>query len=555
MASFLRLNRYFIARRSLYSIGIISACLLSLSLNGCQSRPIHQPTMPQLVDVTMSQALQDQIKADSPTAPSVDIAASTEKVPTEKTETYDIAANDVPARDFFLSLVQEMNTNIIVHPEVTGTLSINLKEVTLAEIMETAETMYDLHIEQKGNTYYIYPAQLSTRIYKIDYLNIKRTGSSSMSVVSGQISSGGSSSSGSSSSSSRNSGSSSTSGTEVTTESEVDFWGDLKTTLVSMIGSDEGKEVIINPQTGLVAIKAQSKDHAAIAAFLDNMQSSLGKQVVIEAKILEVELNQSFQSGINWDVVGKPNGKDISAKLEGQAVNGGDINGLFKINLALGDFTSIISLLETQGDVRVLSSPRISTVNNQKAVIKVGQDEFFVTNISQSTTTSSTTAETNNSPEVELTPFFSGIALDVTPQISDGNEVILHVHPTVSEVSEKTKVIDLGEDNVLSLPLAVSSIRETDSIVKAENNQVIILGGLLQSTEEKQNANIPWIDKIPLIGRLFNQHNFIGKKSELVILLKPQIVNQFTWSALLKDSKTYLENNEQTSKPSTMVFK
>ncbi len=213
---------------------------------------------------------------------------------------------------------------------------------------------------------------------------------------------------------------------------------------------------------------------------------------------------------------------------------------------------------KTQGDVRVLSSPRISTVNNQKAVIKVGQDEFFVTNVKKSTETTSSSGSTQTTPsipEVELTPFFSGIALDVTPQISDANDVILHVHPTVSEVSEKTKVVDLGKDAVLSLPLAVSSIRETDSIVKAENNQVVIVGGLLKSTEKKQNANIPWIDQIPLVGRLFKQHSFIGKKSELVILLKPQIVNQFTWTEMIKDSNHYLENPELNIKPSTMVFK
>jgi MSHA biogenesis protein MshL len=528
---------------------------LCIGLSSCQSKPVNEPTVPQLVDVTMSKALQDQIKSAAPIRKS-DPSIKVEATPTAKAETYDIAANDVPARDFFLSLVQEMNTNIIVHPDVTGTLSINLKQVTLAEIMHTAETMYDLHIEYKGNTYYIYPTQLSTRIYKIDYLNVKRTGSSSMSVVSGQISSSGSSSSGSSSSSSSSSSgsSSSSSGTEVSTESEVDFWGDLKTTLTSMIGTDGGKDVVINPQTGLVVIKAQSKDHAAIAAFLDNIQASLGKQVVIEAKILEVQLNQGFQSGIKWEAIGTPGSNKIAASQGAQSVNAGDIGGLFNLNLALGDFTTIINMLETQGDVRVLSSPRISTVNNQKAVIKVGQDEFFVTNISQSSTTSSTTSETSNSPEVELTPFFSGIALDVTPQISDANEVILHVHPTVSEVSEKTKVIDLGTDK-LSLPLAVSSIRETDSVVKAENNQVVILGGLLKSSENKQRANIPWLDKIPLIGNLFQQRSFVGTKSELVILLKPQIVNQFTWGELIKDSNHYLDNAELTTKPSTMVFK
>lgn len=523
--------------------------LIALSglLCSCQSKPVNTPTVPQLVDVTMTQALQPTM---IPTAAPIVHPVITPV----KAETYSIAANDVPARDFFLSLVQEMNTNIIVHPDVTGNFSINLKEVSLQEIMEAAETIYDLHIEKKDNTYYIYPPQLTTRIYKLDYLNVKRSGSSSMSVVSGQISSGSSKSSSGNSSSSGGSGTSN-SGTEITTESEVDFWGDLKTTMTSMLGTDAGKEVIINPQTGLVVVKAHPKEHVAIAALLDNIQSSLGKQVVIEAKILEVELSQGFQSGINWGATGNPGSALLSGSQSSQAVVDDQINGIFKLNVTLGDFTSIIELLETQGDVRVLSSPRISTVNNQKAVIKVGQDEFFVTGVSQQTTTSTTTTDTNTSPEVELTPFFSGIALDVTPQISDGNEVILHVHPTVSQVEDQTKVIDLGGDQTISLPLAVSSIRETDSIVKAQNNQVVILGGLLKSSENKRSANVPWVDKIPLLGRLFQQYRFSGQKSELVILLKPQIVNQLTWSELIKEKNSYLQSANDTVKTSTMVFK
>jgi MSHA biogenesis protein MshL len=178
-------------------------------------------------------------------------------------------------------------------------------------------------------------------------------------------------------------------------------------------------------------------------------------------------------------------------------------------------------LLETQGSVQVLSSPRISTVNNQKALIKVGQDEFFVTEISNDTTTSSGGTTTN--PEVELTPFFSGISLDVTPQISENEDIILHIHPSISEVEDQSKVIAVG-DQVFQLPLALSTIRETDSVVYARSGQVVVLGGLMQNRSADSNSGTPLLGKLPVLGHLFAQQRNQTVKSELVILLRPVIM-------------------------------
>jgi MSHA biogenesis protein MshL len=179
-------------------------------------------------------------------------------------------------------------------------------------------------------------------------------------------------------------------------------------------------------------------------------------------------------------------------------------------------------LLQTQGDVRVLSSPRIATVNNQKAVIKVGSDEFFVTEVSTTTTTSTTSS--TQSPDIELTPFFSGIALDVTPQISNGQEVILHVHPTVTEVEERVKTIELGSEE-FNLPLAYSTVRETDSIIRAQSGQVVVIGGLMQNRKVTTEARVPLLGDIPLLGWLFRQQRQESVQSELVILIQPHIVD------------------------------
>ena len=553
-----RNNRHSLKR---HPIRLLLTFLCLSLLASCRSQPETAPTLPELVDATYSKAFKAQKaieNAANPNANPEEVETAENALDTEDdAPRFNIAANEVPTADFFLSLVQELDTNIVVHPEVTGTLSINLKNVTLTDILKAAQDIYGLHIEEENDVYFIYPAQLSTRIYQLNYINLKRTGSSSMSVASGQISSSG------------DSGTSSTSsGTEISTETEVDFWDGIENTLDSVLGTGDGREVVVNPHSGIVVIKANQAEHKAIEAFLNQAQANLQRQVVIEAKILEVTLSESFQSGVQWDALGTPGGtfpdeegnlltKAVQASQSSSSVinQQNSLDGIFSINLQLREFSSIIQMLETQGEVSVLSSPRISTVNNQKAVIKVGTDEFFVTEVS-SNNSGATNETLTQTQDFTLTPFFSGIALDVTPQISKDHEVILHVHPTVSEVRDVEKTIDFGNGDIKKLPLAFSSIRESDSIIKARNNEIVILGGLLQSSEIDNKATTPWVSKIPIFGNLFRQKSSATEKSELVILLKPIVVENFTWRRLLEDSQNFLNQPKPRPKtPTTTVFK
>jgi MSHA biogenesis protein MshL len=201
--------------------------------------------------------------------------------------------------------------------------------------------------------------------------------------------------------------------------------------------------------------------------------------------------------------------------------------GMFTIAASAGDFEVFIELLKLQGDVQVLSSPRVSTVNNQKAVIKVGNEEFFVTDVSTTTVTGA--GATTSTPDITLTPFFSGIALDVTPQISDNGEVVLHIRPAVTEVVDRVKeIVVAGSDQ--SLPLAFSTVRETDSIVRAKSGQIIVIGGLMQESTEQRQASVPVLGDIPALGRLFRHTREVTSKTELVILLRPVVVeNDAAW--------------------------
>ena len=213
--------------------------------------------------------------------------------------------------------------------------------------------------------------------------------------------------------------------------------------------------------------------------------------------------------------------------------------GIFSMAMNFGDFQAFIELLESQGDVQVLSSPRIATVNNQKAVIKVGSDEFFVTDISSDTSSGTTTT---TSSDITLTPFFSGIALDVTPQIDSAGRITLHIHPTVSEVTDQTKTISVfGETQ--SLPLAYSTVRESDSVVHATNGQLVVIGGLMQDKISNNESGVPVLSKIPALGSLFRHTQTVSSKSELVILLRPQVIgSSLDWQQGIDASRQRIEN-------------
>jgi MSHA biogenesis protein MshL len=229
------------------------------------------------------------------------------------------------------------------------------------------------------------------------------------------------------------------------------------------------------------------------------------------------------------------NGAGMSASTGFTLANASSAAGsLFGLAFQTSNFTALISFLESQGTVHVLSSPRIATLNNQKAVLKIGTDEFFVTGVS--TTTNSNASSNTTTPSVILQSFFSGVVLDVTPQIDDRGNIILHVHPSVSNVSTVNKFIDLGSAGSINLPLAASSASEMDSMVRGQDGRVVAIGGLMRQSSTADNSGVPGAANVPLLGALFRNKSQVNQKRELVVLIKPTIVEgASTWNEDLLD--------------------
>ncbi len=551
----------------------LGIAVLALVTAGCASNSEQRAT-PQGDDKTLER-IQDALDTDSGRddgEPPADVQQALipeeddPQLPGSLSETrFDIDVDNAPARAFFMGLVDGTPYNMVVHPDVDGTITLELKDVTVPDVMEIARRVYGYEYEKRDNGYIVTPARMQSRIFHVDYLDIQRGGESNTRVSSGSVSEVDNQDSGDDGDSGGGGGSARGDrrpGSRITTQSDADFWQGVERTVTSIIGGGPNRSVVVDPEAGLIVVRAMPGELRDVSEYLAAAQKNLQRQVILEAKVLEVRLSESNQTGINWQALAQ-GGSDEYAVGQ-SAINTGDtatpdnpiddllstssatdnldFGGLFSLGANTTDFNALIRLLNTQGDVRVLSSPRVSTLNNQKAVIKVGSDEFFVTDIEsdRDTTTGGTQSQ---SVDVDLTPFFSGIALDVMPQIGGNGEVTLHVHPTVSEVRDQQKTLTVAGEQQ-SLPLAFSQVRESDSVVRASDGEVVVIGGLMQDESTQRRAQPGPLGSLPLIGGLFQQNASESLRSELVILLRPIIADgRDDWSQQMDEAAERLERS------------
>ncbi|HUW97637.1 MAG TPA: pilus (MSHA type) biogenesis protein MshL [Acidiferrobacter sp.] len=531
------------------------AVVVALSLVGCAPRGFDKP-----LTARMQKHLRAAQRTERPPVPAAVVSALVPPITIQLPHgqalpvpnRFDFTANNAPAGRVFMGLVHGTPYSIALPSRLAGRISLHLKNVTVPEAMRIIRTEYGYQYHRDGHQYYILPPGLRMRIFHINYLNIVRTGVSETELASTNLTSSGQTGTANGATPQPSGSRGSTSPTiSVKTTSRSDFWASLTQTVTALVGKGPGREVVVNPQAGLLIVRADPAVLHTISRFVRLTQASVNRQVVIDAKILEVDLSNGYQSGIDWAALGNAAGASIEAAQTGASqllasgaatTSGqtGNINpataiyspinntltsafgGIFSLALHARNFAAFIQLLNTEGRVQVLSSPRVSTVNGQKAVIKVGGDQFFVTGVTNTESLVGTAAIAT--PAVVLTPFFSGIALDVTPEIDGHGSIILYIHPSVSEVTQVNQQFSVSGQS-FNLPLASSSIQESDSVVRARSGQVVVIGGLMKEGATNTNASIPLLGNIPVVGYLFKDKKVVRVKKELVILLKPTVVD------------------------------
>ena len=505
-------------------------------------------------------------------------------VPAKSEPRFNLAVSNAPVAQVLTALVSGTPYSMVFSQDLEGMVSLNLKNVTVREVLDTLRDVYGYDYRLQGKRIQVLPNTLQSRLFKINYLANRRQGMSEMRVTGSSPTTYGPSTAGGQGGTTNNTNSSPVNGTttqaqdnaRIRTSSDFDFWKDLATALNVIVGGESGRNVVVNANSGVVLVKAMPGELRAVEDYLKATQLVVERQVMLEAKILEVALSDSFQTGINWskfggvanrfalgvlspsaainatgNLIGSAtgignNGTAVGASpgFDGGMVTSSAGRGFYGLAFQSSDFAALLSFLESQGDVQVLSSPRIATTNNQKALLKVGTDDYFVTGItggSTTTATNNTVAGTQTDPTITLQPFFSGVALDVTPQIDDDGQIILHVHPSVSVVQEKVKTLTIG-DRLYSMPLASSSISETDSVVRVQDGSIVAIGGLMSQEQFTDRVGVPGISGVPGLGLLFGQKSGASRKRELVILMRSTVISDDSgWRDNLTEAQSRLQ--------------
>lgn len=571
---------------------------LALLVSACGSSLRHTPDTAVLdsiqgtldeaaltLDTTPAAPSQDEIDAILPSVFIIDEGST----PVE--ERFNIVANRETAQNFFANVVAGTDFGVAVSPDLEGEISLSLPNVTIDEVMQAVQQTYGYQISRRGNIYHVQPGGLQTRLFTVDYLNVSRMGTSTVQVSSsgqsgqngnnnnsnnnnGNLNNGGSfnntggtnnnNNNGNLNNGSQNgsfSGGSGIQGGQISTQTESKFWEDFEEVIAALIGTtvrreenndvgggsilsglsaargsspnSDGKSVVVQPQVGLVMVTAFPNELDRVAEYISHAQNILSREVTIQVQFLEVILNKGFQSAIDFDTFG-PGGANSDNTITGAFGTNGDFSisgnsNPLSIVTNFTDFDAVFRILESRGTTQVLSSPSLKVLNNQKAVFQDGDEEYFQTGLSATTIAGGNNTTTNASASLES--FFSGISMDITPQISADGKITLHVHPTISTVVEQNKTI-AGEQ----IPLARTSVRELDSVIRGEDGKIVVLGGLAYERSTEDLAGIPVANDLPIVGAAFDQRRRQTVKSEFIILLRPMIANPGNEETFIRNS-------------------
>jgi len=473
----------------------------------------------------------------------------------EKLETYTVVVNQVSIRELLFSMARDADLNLDIDSDITGKITMNAIDQTLPKILDRIESQADITYFLEDGTLKIKADKPYLHVYSVNYLNISRESGGKVSVSTeigatstGIQQAGGGAAGGSS-------GSDNKANSDVENESINEFWTSITLNIGGIIGQEvkagsgtrlaTGNDIIVNRESGVIAVRATSKQHKSIKRFIDQVVGSAQRQVLIEATIAEVQLSDTYQAGIDWSIISETSGGAVT-KGGVQDVLGGNLGSSPFFQLATagtinGNPLNItLKALETFGDVKVLSSPKVMTLNNQTAILKVVDNEvYFTTNVEVDSGSVNQNSQIVVDTDVNTVPV--GIVMSVTPYIDEVETVTLNIRPTISRIIDYVDDPNplLADAGVVS-QIPVLQVREIETMLKVDDSETAVIGGLMQDQINKENRGVPFLSSIPLLGALFSYTEEEYVKSELVIFIRPVVVENASLDGDLADYKKYL---------------
>lgn len=501
---------------------------------------------------------------------------------TGKTETYSVVVNNVKVHDLLFALARDARLNVDIHPGISGSVTLNAIDQTLPQLLNRIARQVDMRFELDGPNLAVMPDSPYLRHYKIDYVNMSRDVTGTVSTNT-QISTSALTATANSSSAS---GGGSVSRIQIENKSRNRFWesleknlkdllhetdkvfpeGSTETTLEQTVSQSttgtgstapasastrgsiappslanspnpaamqntgatvvkrmtfrEAASVIANPESGVITVRATSRQHEKVQEFLDRVMHNARRQVLIEATIVEVNLSDNYQQGIDWSNTGSTGFSLTRSSNTANVTSAVEPYGLVYRNTARG-ITALVDMLRGFGTTKVLSSPKLTVMNNQTATLKVSED-FVYFNVKQDVATSTNTTPvktTTTTPQSVSIGFF----MSLTAQVSDDDVVTLNVRPSISSIS------DLKQDpnpDLAGIENKIPQIRtrEIESMMRVRSGDIAVLGGLMEDRIDNKSGRFPGVGDIPLVGEIFTTRNNASSKSELVILLRPTVI-------------------------------
>jgi MSHA biogenesis protein MshL len=530
--------------------------------------------------------------------------------PVQKPETYSVVVNNVKVHELLFSLARDAKLNVDIHPGINGAVTLNAVEQTLPQLLSRIAKQVDMRWELDGPNLVVMPDSPFLRLYRIDYLNMERMSTSTVGVSS-QISAGGTGSGGGGGGGAGGN----TSSTILRNVSDNKFWETLIKNVEELLretdrilpagaaapappppasaqGAQPGQQqapaapqpaapsatyreaasVIANKEAGVISIRATSRQHEKIQEFLDHVMVSAKRQVLIEATIVEVQLNNAYQQGIDWSLLSRGrvlvDGQDLSRGITGGqnvlgnslpagararppvttglAIPGMFTAGIANPNLNIGNLSATIRLLESFGTTRVLSSPKLSILNNQTAVLKVVDEVvYFTVQASQSASGTAGTVLTTFNTTAQTTPI--GFVMNVTPQIGESDVIILNLRPSLTRINRFVPDPNPSLGAVQNLIPEVQR-REMESLIKVNSGQIAVMGGLIQDSVVGSDAGIPGLSQSSA-GVLFSQRALANTKTELVVFLRPLVIKDPSVDGDFRSFRAYMPDDMFLSRP------